>query len=141
MNRLALMSRLAIVVLVFSALLSNFILLFQKATAFDPKRLGKDPISLHESRLELLKKALPRHGTVGYISNLTANDIRFDPGFGQYYLTQYALAPLVVDYSSDQPLVVGNLRGSASISTPAVRGIAVLKDFGNGVMLFRQGAK
>lgn len=141
MNRIPFLSKVAVVLVVFSALLSNFKLVFETATAFDAERLGKDRITLHASRLERVKKALPRHGTVGYISNLKADDIRFDPGFGEYYLTQYALAPLVVAYSSDQPLVVGNFRGAASVASATLRNMVVAKDFGNGLLLFHREGK
>lgn len=141
MNRSLLPSKLAVILVVFSALLANFNLLLHKSTNFNPNLWGRDRITVSESRYEQIKKALPPHGTVGYISNLKADDIRFDPGFGEYYLAQYALAPLVVIYSSDQPLVIGNFRGSTPVSSAAVPNMVLVKDFGNGIMLFRRERK
>ena len=124
--------------LIFFALLSN-LRLFRQTLNFAPKPLGTDEITLYEKRFEELKKILPSHGVVGYISNKEAEDIRFDAGAGEYYLSQYALTPLVVAYSSNYPLVVGNFR--QAVVDPQIyagKGLVPLKDFGNGVMLFRR---
>lgn len=138
MDRFPFLSKLVVIFVVFSALLANFNLLFSKSTALKPNLLGRDRITLQESRYEQLKKALPRHGIVGYISNLKADDIRFDPGFGEYYFTQYALAPLVVVRSSEQSLVIGNFLGRGSARPAALTNMVLVKDFGNGIMLFRR---
>ncbi len=76
-----------------------------------------------------MKKALPVRGVVGYVEDPdeTTDD-------GAYYLTQYALAPLIVDHSPNHPLVVGNF-SKLSGAPPPVK-LRVLKDFGNGVFLF-----
>lgn len=124
--------------MLFSALLANFNLLYSKSTALKLNLLGRDRITLHESRYEQLKNNLPRHGIVGYVSNLKAEDIRFDPGFGEYYFTQYALAPLVVSRSSEQSLVIGNFLPAASVTPAAVTNMVLVQDFGNGIMLFRR---
>lgn len=138
MYRVPFLPKLAVILVVFSALLANFNLLFSKSTALKLNLLGRDSMTLYESRYEQLKKILPRHGIVGYISNLKTDDIRFDPGFGQYYFTQYALAPLVVAQSSEQFLVIGNFQGSASVIPAVVTNMVLVKDFGNGIMLFRR---
>ena len=132
------MGKVALLILIFFALLSN-LHLFRQTIDFDPKPLGRDEITLYERRFEGLKKILPPHGMVGYISNEQAEDIRFDPGAAEYYLTQYALTPLVVVYSPNYPLVVGNFR--QAVIDPQIytsRDLVPLKDFGNGVILFRR---
>lgn len=141
MNRLPFLSRLAVILVVFCALFANLDLLLEKSTTFDPNLWGRDRVTMGESRYEKIKEALPGHGTVGYLSNLKAEDIRFDPGFGEYYLAQYALAPLVVIYSSDQPLVIGNFRGSARVLPAGAAQLVLVKDFGKGVILFRREMK
>lgn len=138
MFRVPFLSKLAVILVLFSALLANFNLLYSKSTALKLNLLGRDRITLHESRYEQLKNNLPRHGIVGYVSNLKAEDIRFDPGFGEYYFTQYALAPLVVSRSSEQSLVIGNFLPAASVTPAAVTNMVLLQDFGNGIMLFRR---
>lgn len=138
MFRVPFLSKLAVILVLFSALLANFNLLYSKSTALKLNLLGRDRITLHESRYEQLKNNLPRHGIVGYVSNLKAEDIRFDPGFGEYYFTQYALAPLVVSRSSEQSLVIGNFLPAASVTPAAVTNMVLVQDFGNGIMLFRR---
>ena len=85
---------------------------------------------------------MPSHGVVGYISNEQAEDIRFDAGAAEYYLTQYALTPLVVAYSPNYPFVVGNFR--QAVIDPQMytsKDLVPLKDFGNGVVLFRRAGR
>jgi len=135
------MGKAALLVLLLVALLSN-LRLFRQTANFIPKPLGRDEITLYEKRFEELKKILPSHGVVGYISNKQAEDIRFDAGAAEYYLTQYALTPLVVVYSPNYPLVVGNFR--QAVIDPKIytsRDLVPLKDFGNGVMLFRRARR
>ena len=64
-----------------------------------------------------------------------------EPGaaaLGDYYWTQYALAPLVVEYSANHPLVVGNFPSSArgAGAGSAAEKLQLVKDFGDGVLLF-----
>ena len=84
-------------------------------------------------RFASLKASLPERGVVGYVG---------EPGaaaLGDYYLAQYALAPLVVDHSENHPLVVGNFP-SPPAASPAIRppseNLQLVKDFGDGVILF-----
>jgi hypothetical protein len=116
----------AALVLVGCCLLSSGRLLWK---APRPGRLN-DPNQVaqrSDERFAALKSALPRTGVVGYIGAPGAMAV------GDYYLAQYALAPLVVDRSTDHALVVGNFPGS-SISLP--EGLEPVRNFGNGVYLF-----
>lgn len=73
---------------------------------------------------------LPERGVVGYIG---------EPGIRaleDYYLAQYALAPVVVDHSSEHGLVVGNFPGAKAF--PPTENLQLVRDFGNGVLLFRK---
>ena len=78
------------------------------------------------ARFVALREALPRRGVIGYIGQ---------PGdsVGHYYLTQYALAPLVVDFSPNHPMVVGNFPTTPPQTLPP--NLKLLRDFGNGVLL------
>lgn len=81
-----------------------------------------------DQRFAALKAELPQQGVVGYIGESGT------PAVVDYYLAQYALVPLVVDHSPNHPLVVGNF----PISPPGTLSahLHLLKDFGNGVLLF-----
>jgi len=89
--------------------------------------MGTDAVARRsDQRFAALKAALPPRGVVGYVGE--SNDPVAD-----YYLTQYALAPLVIDHSPNHPLVVGNFSASLP-GTP--HHLQLLTDFGNGVLLF-----
>jgi hypothetical protein len=79
-----------------------------------------------DQRFAELKGLLPEHGVVGYIGDST------DP-IADYYLTQYALAPLVVEHSLKHPLIVGNFPSSPA--RVAEYNLRIIRDFGNGVLL------
>lgn len=94
-----------------------------------PNRVGSDDISARsDQRFAVLKARLPANGVVGYIGETG------DSATPDYYLTQYALAPLVVDLSPDHPLVVGNFPSRPPAQIPTK--LLLMQDFGNGVMLF-----
>lgn len=115
-------------IFVFCCLLSSGRLLWNANKEGDPNRVA----ARSDQRFAALKAALPEHGVVGYIGN---------PGQspGEYYLAQYALAPLVVDYSPDHPLVVGNF---SKTSTSIPSNLELVHDFGNGVQLLaNEGAR
>jgi hypothetical protein len=83
-----------------------------------------------DQRFADLRRALPEHGVVGYVGEAG------DSGVADYYLAQYALAPLVVELSQDHSLVIGNFPASQPAPLPVtVRGLVLVRDFGNGVLL------
>ena len=85
-----------------------------------------------DQRFGALKALLPERGVVGYLGETGA------AALGDYYLTQYALAPVVVDSSPNHRLVVGNFTGSQTGSPalgPRSENLRIVKDFGDGVLL------
>jgi hypothetical protein len=93
-----------------------------------PRQLRADTVDLSsDQRFAALKQALPRQGIVGYIGDSVSP--------AEYYFTQYALAPLIVDHSPNHPLVVGNFSVSEPPAVPPDH-LRLMKDFGNGVQLF-----
>ena len=77
-------------------------------------------------RFAALREALPQRGVIGYIG-------QSQDSVGYYYLAQYALAPLIVDFSQNHPLVVGNFPTAPPQNLPV--NLKLLRDFGNGVLL------
>jgi len=82
-----------------------------------------------DQRLAALKATLPGRGVIGYIGESG------NTGTADYYLTQYALAPLVVEHSPNHALVVGNFPTARPISFPS--NLQLVRDFGDGVLLLR----
>ena len=116
----------AILLLVACCLLSTAHILFQ---APRPGHISADDISKRSDlRFAALKARLPTSGVIGYIGEPG------DSATPDYYLAQYSLAPLVVDFSANHSIVVGNFPSSKGGVIP--RGLTPMEDFGNGVILF-----
>ena len=127
MNR----SRTAIASLIFllGCLLSSVRIVVDAPTPIQLPELHSVIARQSDERFAELKMILPGSGIVGYVGESgPAAD-------GSYYLAQYALAPLVVDRSPNHELVIGDFATSQTSQTSAGN-LRVLKDFGNGVLLF-----
>ncbi len=115
-------------------------LIFVVGCLLSSARLLYDAPSVHRRTADLvaqrsdlrfasLKAQLPSRGTVGYIGESSDS-------VADYYLAQYALAPLVLDHSTNHPLVVGNF----PVSTPGFPegDLQLVQDFGDGVLLLQR---
>ncbi len=124
-------SLLALVVLVLLCLLSVGRSVVNQPR-FTPPREMPD-LRRYEERFAALRKALPRRGAVGYFDD----EPNPQYAWGDYFATQYVLAPLVVLRSPEAHLVVGNfvVAGEAPGRSWPV-GLVPVQDFGNGVILF-----
>lgn len=108
-----------------------------------PGRPASDEISLYESRFEGVRSLLPARGIVGYLGRPEPKEGTPRPAkaaallhFRRYLLAQYALAPLLLVPSTEPELVIGNF--DTLPVPPAPAGFRVLREFGNGVVLFRR---
>jgi hypothetical protein len=122
-------ARLAVGGLVAAALLSS------GASAVELVRLviwhgAADPLAAYESRFAELRRWLPPFGAVGYVSDR--------PDVRELYLTQYSLAPVVVDPSGHRELIVGNFFDAGLGAQLVERGGLVVRDFGEGLVLLRR---
>jgi hypothetical protein len=106
----------------------------------------RSPVTIHEARIAQLKGSLPSSGEVGYVTTVENDRIfaaekafRNVEYLAQYVLTQYTLAPLIVRNSPELPLVVGNfLDGPPAPGFLEKYGLVPLKDFGDGLILYRR---
>ena len=117
----------AILIVVFFSLITTARLILK--TPRISLHSGDEVSLLSDQRFAEMKKYLPSRGVVGYLG---------DPGnFGlpNYYLAQYALAPLVIDRSTNHALVIGNF--STEPPKPDTRGLEAMKTFDPGLVLFR----
>lgn len=87
-------------------------------------------------RFEALRKDLPATGSVSYWSNADK-----DPGDLELHLTQFALAPLLVEKSKTHTLVVGNMAKDPTAEELRTEGLTVVKDYGLGVVLYRRSLR
>lgn len=110
-------------VFIVCCLLSSARLMWHAAQDQDPNLVA----ARSDLRFAALKAQLPERGTVGYVG-------KTDPAaLGDYYLAQYALAPLVVEHTPNHALVVGNFPHGGP-SQP-FENLQLVRDFGNGVLL------
>ncbi len=78
--------------------------------------LTDDPVADFEKRFEPLKQRLPfQRGVVGYISDSSVPGASYDVSNdeGEYVLTQYAMAPIIIVKGTDQVWNIGNLSPQA----------------------------
>lgn len=101
----------------------------------NPTHITPDDVSKQsDQRFAAVKARLPATGVIGYIGESGDSSI---PG---YYLTQYALAPLVVERSTHHAIVIGNFPLSPPSNLPP--NLRLVEDFGGGVLLLAgEGAR
>jgi hypothetical protein len=105
-----------------------------------------DPVTIHERRIEQIRKVMPSTAALGYVTTVENEKIFLDERnfrnvefLAQYYLTQYTLTPVFVYNSPDYPFVVGNfLDGPADPEWIRKKGLTPLHDFGDGLILYRK---
>jgi len=115
-----------ILLFVFCSVLSTARILVDSPS---PVHIIPDDVSQRsDERFMALKSRLPEYGVVGYIGDSGPSAIP------DYYLAEYALAPLVLDRSPDHQLVLGNYPSSMPPEIPPT--LRLIQDFGNGVLLF-----
>lgn len=110
-----------------------------------PAGASQDDISANERRFAPLRPLLPAHGLVGYLSNpepigATPRDSNAAAlhQFRHYLLAQYALAPALLVKGTEPEFVVGNFDPGTTAAAPA--GLLIVRDFGDGLVLFRRAA-
>jgi hypothetical protein len=101
-----------------------------------PSRAGQDDVSAYQRRLEVLRPALPTRGVVGYLGDPDPNGEGALEHFRRYLLAQYSLAPLLVVENLEPEFVVGNFHPGTTPAAPP--GFRLVRNFGDGLVLFRQ---
>ncbi len=115
-----------VLLFVFCSLLSSIRIILAAPT---PAHLHADEISQRsDQRFAFVKRRLPAKGVIGYIGE-SGNS-----GTADYYLAQYALAPLVLDRSPRHKVVIGNFPSAAPSSLPP--DLQLNENLGAGVLLF-----
>lgn len=128
-------ARVGMALIVFFLVLSSFEQFSKDWQEFDRNQIGNDGITVYEKRFAALKPALPPNGVVGYVTDGQPYNIEF-------FLTQYSLAPLMVDPKGGHEFVIGNFANKAS--NPKTWNGADLDlrlDLRNGVKLFHSASR
>ena len=93
-----------------------------------------DQVSSTEIPLRNLSQALPQGTRVGYISDVKRSDR--NAWLERYFLTQYAVAPRVLEEGTVPDWVIVNAVAYDPRLVPD--GLVLVRDFGDGLMLFRR---
>ena len=123
----------AILSVAVASLLSVGRLFFQVAE-FYPKAPSPDGVTEFDGRFAVLRGMLPPKGIIGYMTDPDTTPADTNAR-AEYYLTQYALAPVLVVNSSQQRFVVGNFHRAVTTGGLRDRGFKSLREFGNGIVL------
>lgn len=110
------------------SLLTIFQLLLDSIAAKAPDESASIPV--FETRFDEVKKAVPPDAVLGYITDSSMADPNVQ---AEYFVAQYALAPRVVANRADQKLVLGVIHNP----TPTFPNLPMIRDFGNGIRLYR----
>ena len=125
--------KVGISILVLFVLATNFVLVRDAHRRFQESK-DKDQITLYQTRFAELRRVLKPAGVVGYISDAAPESKGYR---GNFYLTQYALAPVIVTMETNRQWVVGNFWKTGKVPAIAFnRRLHLWKDFGSGVALF-----
>jgi hypothetical protein len=104
------------------------------------RRLGHDEETLDVRRFERLCRLLPAHATIGYEAD-SQNPLEDRQEVRRFYLTQYALAPVIVVAGTSREFVVANYRDPDRCRVCKSPDFALVADLGEGLMLFRRTSR
>lgn len=125
--------RVAVITLAALALTSSFWILLDVAATYSASA-DTFGVAAFERRFDVLRKALPPHSVLGYVSDNPVNDARAQ---AEYFLTLYTLAPNIVKASTEEKLVVANFHTNAPDKALLQRKhLQRLQDYGNDVFLY-----
>ena len=97
-----------------------------------------DAVTHHERRLAGLRKRLPARGVVGYVTD-AVDAGGSNEAWRRFATTQYSLAPLILERTTEHELVLGDFKDPGTIATVvAGNDLLLVEDFGDGVVLFRR---
>lgn len=102
-----------------------------------------DEITRYVARFRELRTALPPRVRVGYVADRLPARAADDPelarlAFKRYVLTQYALLPaIVLPDTAGAELVVGDFEAPDGRDSASARGLTLIRDLGEGVLLLR----
>jgi hypothetical protein len=135
-------AKIGVFALIFTALAAQIYF----ASRLLPANPRLDYVGAYESRLASVKRVLPKQGSVGYIETPRSPIVAYigidDSAIihvNEHYLSQYALAPIVLLLNSTKPpLVLANLHDPTNRTELFNHmQLEVKEDFGNGIILLQ----
>ena len=112
----------------------NFKALHKGVQRYNRKEL--DQITIYEKKFIGLKEFLGNHLVVGYVSDYDDNS---DEDGIAYTMTQYVLAPIILVRGIKRNFIIGNFHSvKPNIKAYEKENLSLIRDFGNGVILFER---
>jgi hypothetical protein len=97
---------------------------------------GPELVQSYEDRYAALRASLKPGEEVGYVTDLRADTVE---AYTELRLMQYAVAPAFITNNLTPKLIVGNFHTTGGMATATrENGLTLLKNFGQGVVLFRK---
>jgi hypothetical protein len=101
----------------------------------DSNGLKFSDIARFDRGIAEVRTSLPHAGTIGFYTDEPAGVNARQ----EYYLTQYAVAPVVLENNVDHELVIASVHSAESrINNP---NLVLVRDFKNGIQLLRNKTK
>jgi len=131
----------AILLLACLGLASSSLLLRRARGELRDAARGGDPVASFGRRLEPVRRELPSVGVIGYVSDpfTPTEHAAYVKHASEFVMTQYHLAPITVLEDTRYALVIGNFHHEVMAARMTDMHLVLVKDFGEGVMLFRGG--
>lgn len=127
----------AVIALAAIALLSSFWWLLDVITGYS-NASNTFGVASFEERFQPLRKILAPHSTVGYASDNPYNN---SASLGEFYLTQYTLAPTIVTEAAPSKgmlVVVNSHSPQPDLRKLQAQHLALVQNIGGGVLLCRR---
>lgn len=108
-------------------------------TAFQRDSRDVYKIADQTARLGGFRAAVPADAILGYVTDVPSEST---VGSTMFFAAQYALAPRLLQKTDTLDLVLGNFTKPDDYGTVGKQhGLRIVRDFGNGIVLFRREAK
>lgn len=136
---------LGVAALILAALLSTIGILTTAFGSFRTFETGNDDVSIWTARLEELRANLPPEESIlGYLTESDVPGVTYDPidHDEEFVMTQYALAPFIVQHGTQPTYVIGNFANPA-VTISAVESmfdLKLVKDYSMGIFLLKRAA-
>jgi len=132
MNALKLRVYLPLAILVLFGLYANLRIVNKEVDRLHGS--GRFEEAVYDARLAPLKAMLPPDAIVGYVTD-EGTDVLHRVKY--FYLTQYDLCPVLVVRGKNYPYVIGGYYDIDSPRRTETADLVLLKDFGEGIELYR----
>ncbi len=105
---------------------------------FQPRTRDPFQVQAQTERFRGVMEVLPASAVVGYVTDLQPTDRSATIIFRT---AQYTLAPRILQPGTAQEWVIGNFSKALDFrAAGAGKGLQLVQDYGNGVVLYRRGA-